>query len=481
MNDVNPRFPTERESSDPRPRWTWLCAGGCLLVVLIALLTPREHNSPAADNASPGAPQAGATTDSSTIERARRFARRANSVAAPAPTAEEIVAGKVSQFGRSRREIVHAIGRRSQKDVPDEVEKFFDALEAGRWEAIETAFKSMAKRSGQYEGSTHSPELDEFWPAVLEAYGAAEQAHLWPAQKLLDYGEAILGSLRPGMVYVGGTDPGRFIPTLLNETSGGEQHIVLTQNALADGRYQEYVRFLYGDHFGLPTEEESKRVFDNYIADAQKRLAHDQHFPGEPKQIRPGEDVRMLDGKVQVSGQVAVMAINEGLVKIIMEKNPDASFAIEQSFPFTSMYGNTTALGPVMELGIQDEQNALTAQRAAQSVDYWRATAQQVLADPQAAASRDVRLTYAKMAAEQAALFEHHNYSAEAEQAYRFAREIGPASPEAAFRLSQLLARTGRADEGRRLLEEFGRNNPSERSNVDALLRKDIFTGAPAP
>jgi hypothetical protein len=47
-----------------------------------------------------------------------------------------------------------------------------------------------------------------------------------PAQKLLDYGNAVLGALRPGMVYVGGTDPGRWIPTLLNETSESERHIV---------------------------------------------------------------------------------------------------------------------------------------------------------------------------------------------------------------------------------------------------------------
>ena len=68
-----------------------------------------------------------------------------------------------------------------------------------------------------------------------------------PAQKLLDYGNAILGSLRPGMVYVGGTDNGRWIPELLNETSGSEPHIIVTQNALADGRYIDFVNTLYND------------------------------------------------------------------------------------------------------------------------------------------------------------------------------------------------------------------------------------------
>ncbi|MSU36329.1 MAG: hypothetical protein EXS36_14780 [Pedosphaera sp.] len=55
----------------------------------------------------------------------------------------------------------------------------------------------------------------------MQALGVAEQVHEWPAQKFLDYGNGVLDSLRPGMVYVGGTDNGRWIPELLNDTSEG--------------------------------------------------------------------------------------------------------------------------------------------------------------------------------------------------------------------------------------------------------------------
>src|SRR6185437_12103415 len=102
--------------------------------------------------------------------------------------------------------------------------------------------------------------LGAVWPAVLETWGVAEQAHEWPAQKLLDYGDAVIGSLRPGMIYVGGTDPGRFIPTLLNETGEGDRHIVLTQNALADNTYLDYVDFLYQDRLAPLTPEDSQRA-----------------------------------------------------------------------------------------------------------------------------------------------------------------------------------------------------------------------------
>jgi hypothetical protein len=38
------------------------------------------------------------------------------------------------------------------------------------------------------------------------------------------------------------------------------------------------------------------------MTDVQRRMEEDK--------LRPGENVRMVDGKVQVSGQVAVMSIN---------------------------------------------------------------------------------------------------------------------------------------------------------------------------
>jgi hypothetical protein len=104
-------------------------------------------------------------------------------------SATEIVAHKLAQFGQSRREIVHAIGRKSNKAVPPEiVEEFFNAVEAGQWDEIDRRFGAMTRRSEQHAGFAPAPEMEEFWSAVFETHGAAEQVHLWPAQKLLDSG-----------------------------------------------------------------------------------------------------------------------------------------------------------------------------------------------------------------------------------------------------------------------------------------------------
>jgi hypothetical protein len=76
-----------------------------------------------------------------------------------------------------------------------------------------------------------------------------------------------------------------------------------------------------------PTTADSQKAFQDYIEDAQRRLAAGQ--------LRQGEDVRIEGGRVQVSGQVAVMAINALLTKVIFDKNPDHEFYVEEAFRLT--------------------------------------------------------------------------------------------------------------------------------------------------
>jgi hypothetical protein len=425
-----------------RARWAQALIGACLLIVLLGLLLPRVADKPAegSTTSAGGVSPAAGTGRQDRSEPGRRF------VLSPGATAEEIVASKLSQFTRKRRQTLEAMARQFKVTVPDEVARFFEAAEAGRWEEMQAGFETL-KTLARSEGSG----LNAIWGPIHETFGVAAEVREWPAQQLLDYGNAILGSLKPGMIYVGGTDPGRFIPTLLNETAEGESHVILTQNAFADKTYLDYVRFLYQDRLQALTQEDSQQAFNQYLVDAQKRLFHDQEAPNEVKQIRPGEDVRFIDNRVQVSGQVAVMGINEKLLQTLMEKNPAATFAMEQSFPLASTYEGATSLGPIMQLRVQEEQDALTRERAAQAIDYWQNTVQQLLANPDSAVSLAVQKTYSKMAAEQASLFLHHEYSAEAERAFQIAMEIYPANPEAVFRYTSFLVDQKRMDDALRV------------------------------
>ena len=157
---------------------------------------------------------------------------------------------------------------------------------------------------------------------ILESLGVAESAHDWPAQKLLDYGNTVLGSLRPGMVFVGGTDPGRFIPTLLNETGDGERHVIVTQNGLAAGSYLDYLSFLYGDRFVGQANLFADR---NYTTEAEQtyRLSMEM-WPRNIESISGLSDLLLRNGR-------AVEA--RRLVEDFARNNSDLTSALESLRP----------------------------------------------------------------------------------------------------------------------------------------------------
>ena len=101
------------------------------------------------------------------------------------------------------------------------------------------------------------------------------------------------------------------------------------------------------------TPDDSQKCFSEYLQDAQKRLQHDSQFPNEPKQIRPGEDVKIVDNRVQVSGQIAVMAINGLITKVMFDRNPKTEFYVEESFPLDWMYPHLTPFGIIMKINRQ--------------------------------------------------------------------------------------------------------------------------------
>lgn len=449
--------------------------GSLLLVLVLLLWMGNRKTAPADQTAATPTKATHSSAAASNGINGRRVIRAATGTA-PALTAEEVVAAKLKQFGQSRREIMRAMARQKNVAVPESAERFFDAVESGDWAKIKAAFDAINGGEGNAgHGEKRSPEVQALWAPIIDAFGVAEQVHLWPAQKLIDYGHAILDQLRPGMVYVGGTDEGRWVPTLLNETSDGERHVVLTQNGLADGTYLEYLRFLYGDRLSALSSDDSQRAFSDYMTDARKRLEHDQQFPDEPKQVRPGEEIKMVDNRITVAGRVAVMDINERLLSMLMEKNPELSFALQESFPLKGTYPGAAPLGPIMELGAQD-QSGFTPQRAAESVAYWQQLAEQLRESPDPEKQGTPEKSFSKLAVGQANLYAERGLPEQAEQTYRIALEMRGDNTDAALGLASLLERNGRAADAKALLDQFAREYPKQAADIDKRRKSTSVT-----
>ena len=278
----------------------------------------------------------------------------------------------LKNFVASKAKQIRRTAERLGLEVSPEVEEYLKAAQSGDW------MQALGMYGNVRNSWLNSDEPDERTLEAVSAAGVLE-IHLAFEQIMddtdtdlaLKLGEAIVASVPRGAIYFGATDFGRGLPTALSKShENGDPFFTLTQNALADGRYLVYLREMYGGTNYMPSTADSTKAFQDYIADAQRRLEHDRDHPNERRQLKPGEDVKFSKGRVQVSGQVAVMSINSILTKIIFERNPEREFYIEMSYPIDWMYPHLAPHGMILKVHRQPV-SEITAEEVEKDRTYW--------------------------------------------------------------------------------------------------------------
>ena len=198
----------------------------------------------------------------------------------------------------------------------------------------------------------------------------------------------------------------------------------------------------------------------------------------------------MVDNRVQVSGQVAVMAINGLLTKIIFDKNPDHEFYVEESFPLEWMYQHLTPYGVIMKINRQPLPE-LTDDIVKKDHEFWSQFAQRLIGtnvvtydtpvadicafaekiyhrrdykgfkgDPKFIRDNDGQKAFSKLRSSIAGVYawripqaksveEQKRMIKEAEFSFKQAYAFCPYSPEAVFRYINLLISMGRVEDAR--------------------------------
>jgi hypothetical protein len=273
---------------------------------------------------------------------------------------------QLKQFVAAQETQARALAKQDGNKLPSDFDAFYKAAETGDWQDATNLFDQMRKR---LDGD--SSLLGSWWSATLDAYGVF---WVFPSgdKYAIAFGKDIIQSIPDGSIYFGGTDPGRFVVTALTEShADGNPFFTLSQNPLADVTYLHYLRAMYGGKIYTLTDEDSQKSFQDYKTDAQRRLSHDQQFPNEPRQLKPGEDVRLdSNGRIQMSGHMNVIGIRELLTKTIFDKNPDREFYIEESFPLDWMYPYLEPHGLIMKINRQ-QLPELSDEIVQRDSDYW--------------------------------------------------------------------------------------------------------------
>ena len=432
----------------------------------------------------------------------------------PVRGAEKSKAGlppEIQTFIKTKETEARGLAKKLNLKISPDVWAFFRIAQTGTTTEITNAHARLVKRNGYYEGSRDDPTVGTtVWQTVIEVRLAVDAFTEGDPKYSMAFGRGVISSIPPGSVYFGGTDAGRGLPTALSKShADADPFFTITQNALADGRYLEYIREIYGQKIRTPTTNDSQNAFQEYLTDAQKRLDHDRRFPNEPRQIKPGEDVRIIDNRVQVSGQVAVMAINGLLAKVIFEANTDREFYIEESFPLDWMYPHLSPHGLIFKLN-REPLTALSEEVVMKDREFWTRQQRQMIGswltpdtpvkdvctfvhkifgrkdfsgfdgDRVFVETAYANKLYSKLRSAIGGLYawratdsksprEQTRMKAEADFAFRQAFAFCPYSPEAVFRYVNLLVSTERLDDAFRVAGAAKSLDP-ENSQLENLV-----------
>ena len=226
-------------------------------------------------------------------------------------------------------------------------------------------------------------------------------------------------------IFFGGTDPGRFVPTYMIYSANFRPDVYLiTQNALADDTYMSVERDLYGDEIWIPSKEDSAESFNIYVNEVQsgKRAAN--------------ADLRIENGRVQVTGALGVMEINGVLTKMMFDhERLRHAFYVEESYVIQWMYPYLTPHGLIMK--INPEPNAMNPSIVRNDMEFWDWYMRRLLRDPAFRRDFPAQKSFSKLRAAIAGLYARMGYLTMADQAFREAVMLYPASPEATFRYAQ--------------------------------------------
>ena len=231
--------------------------------------------------------------------------------------------------------------------------------------------------------------------------------------------------MEPYSIFFGGTDPGRFVPTYMIYSALFRPDVYLiTQNALADDTYMSVERDLYGDEIWIPAKEDSAEAFNIYVDEVKRGVR------------QANGDLRIENGRVQVTGALGVMEINGILTKMMHDHDRlRHSFYVEESYVIPWMYPYLSPHGLIMKLNA--EKTPYDAKRAAKDMDFWDWYVRRLLDDPMYRRDFAGQNSFSKLRAAIAGLYNKQGRYREAAQAFREAVVLYPASPEATFRYAQ--------------------------------------------
>jgi tetratricopeptide (TPR) repeat protein len=297
------------------------------------------------------------------------------------------------------------------------------------------------------------------------------------------YGHDMLNDLPAESVMIGGTDPGRFVPTYMIFGESGQPAknkrdpsfdrrdlYIITQNALGERNYMKYLRDQY-----TASRPKASGAFARWLGRENAYPTDPLIFPSEQE---TEEMVKIAARADQESGgSQGATELFGVILRWLWEKNRDQhEFFIEESFPIRWTYDYAVPHGLIYRLN-KTKLEALPPEIVEKDFAYWKEYSARLLSDPNFKKDFDAQRSFSKLRQSIANIYRHRKMSPEAERAYREALALWPGNAEAIALLTSYLWDRGDFEEAIALCDRALVDDPNSvdlwRLRVYAEKRKE--------
>jgi tetratricopeptide (TPR) repeat protein len=187
--------------------------------------------------------------------------------------------------------------------------------------------------------------------------------------------------------------------------------------------------------------------------------------------INAGAALSFQGGRVSVQGVQGVMMINGILARMIFEANKwKHAFYVEESYVIPWMYPYLEPHGLIMKIN-REKLPRIPQETVENDTAFWDWYTARLMSNNKFKRDVVARKTFSKLRSAIAGLYSHRGLFPQAEHAFRQALELYPLSPEANFRLAELLMKQRRFTDARVLIEEFLIEDPGN-DKVESFLNQ---------
>lgn len=279
------------------------------------------------------------------------------------------------------------------------------------------------------------------WPLWFNVDGCSQRGRWFG----WEFGHEMLKDLPAGSVVLGGTDPGRFVPTymILGESTqlpalkrdpdfDRRDLFIITQNGVGESLYRRYLRDQYSA--GRPA---ARNAFEKWLGRDSAYPRDTLDFPGE-EEIEQAIETEAQ--RIQAAGEVPNPSLPHSIVtKMIWEKNRDRrAFFVEESFPLEWSYPHAEPHGLIYQIH-PEPLESLDPKVVEADFEFWNKTIQRLRSNPDYARDYDAKRSFSKLRATSGNLYAHRKMDAEAERAYRQALELWEGNGESLNALTGML------------------------------------------